>query len=85
MQAIAQKAEELAVREEPLPPVLLGRHLVEAGLEPGPALGSILNAAYEAQLAGKITDLNSAFAWLLENFELPETIQTTVRSRLTGA
>lgn len=85
VQAIAQKAEELAVREEPLPPVLLGRHLVEAGFEPGPALGSILNAAYEAQLAGKITDLNSAFAWLLENFELPETIQTTVRSRFTGA
>jgi tRNA nucleotidyltransferase (CCA-adding enzyme) len=82
---IAQKAEELAVREEPLPPVLLGRHLVQAGLEPGPALGSILEAAYEAQLAGKITDLNSAFGWVLENFELPETVRAALRERSASA
>lgn len=84
VQAIAQKAEELAVREEPPPPILLGRHLLELGFEPGPALGNILNAAYEAQLAGSIADLNSAFRWAAENLaELPENLRAALRARIS--
>lgn len=36
--------------EEPIPAVLMGRHLIEAGLKPGPQFKEILARAYEAQL-----------------------------------
>jgi tRNA nucleotidyltransferase (CCA-adding enzyme) len=45
--------------------VLLGRHLVELGLPPGPAIGAVLDFAYEAQLDGAFVDLAGARAWLL--------------------
>jgi tRNA nucleotidyltransferase (CCA-adding enzyme) len=60
---IASKAEELSVREQPPDPILLGRHLLEHGLQPGKQLGQILHAAYEAQLAGEFHDLPGALLW----------------------
>jgi tRNA nucleotidyltransferase (CCA-adding enzyme) len=60
---IGARADELSVREEPPAPILLGRHLLEHGLQPGKELGQILNAAYEAQLAGDFNDLPGAIAW----------------------
>lgn len=43
--------------------ILAGRHLLEMGLQPGPAMGKILKAAYEAQLDGKFADMSGARAW----------------------
>ena len=40
----------------------MGRHLLEMGLEPGPAMGEILKAVYELQLDGKVTNLDEAKA-----------------------
>jgi tRNA nucleotidyltransferase (CCA-adding enzyme) len=60
---LERKADELSVREEPPEPILLGRHLLERGLQPGKELGQILNAAYEAQLAGEFHDLTGALLW----------------------
>ena len=60
---IATKAEELSVREQPPDPILLGRHLLEYGLQPGKQLGQILHSAYEAQLAGEFHDLAGALLW----------------------
>ena len=37
---------------EPVKPILLGRHLLEVGLEPGPEIGDRLRKAYEVQLDG---------------------------------
>ena len=64
---IARKAEELAVQEEPPQPILLGRHLLELGMHPGKEMGRVLNAAYEAQLAGDFADLEGARKWLDSN------------------
>ncbi|HZI87088.1 MAG TPA: HD domain-containing protein, partial [Pyrinomonadaceae bacterium] len=36
-----QRAKELAVERQPPAPILLGRHLLEMGLEPGPKIGEI--------------------------------------------
>ena len=43
---------------EPVKPILLGRHLLEVGLEPGPEIGERLRKAYEVQLDG-VDDLDT--------------------------
>ncbi|MCM2258123.1 MAG: HD domain-containing protein [Vicinamibacteria bacterium] len=44
------------------PPLLLGRHALELGLAPGPAIGRLLQAVYERQLDGEVTGLDEALA-----------------------
>lgn len=46
------------------PPLLLGRHLLALGYQPGPTLGHLLKRAYEAQLAGLFEDLEGALRWV---------------------
>jgi tRNA nucleotidyltransferase (CCA-adding enzyme) len=55
-----QRARELEVLERPPEPLLLGRHLLELGLEPGPRIGEITKAVYEMQLDGRIVTLDDA-------------------------
>ena len=57
-----ERARALGVEHRPPGPILLGRHLVEIGMRPGPAMGEILKAVYEQQLDGKVHDLESALA-----------------------
>lgn len=64
VRAYRDKCAELAVEREPPKPVVLGRHLVARGLKPGPAFGPILDACYEAQLAGEIRDEAGGAAFL---------------------
>jgi tRNA nucleotidyltransferase (CCA-adding enzyme) len=62
--AWAQVAGELAVRDSAPKPILLGRHLIKAGMEPGPAFKMILDEAFEAQLDGSFSDEHGAHEWL---------------------
>lgn len=55
-----QRARELAVESQAPGPILLGRHLLEMGLEPGPRIGEIAKAVYEMQLDGRVRDLDEA-------------------------
>jgi len=64
---LLERAGELEVREAGPAPVLLGRHLLEGGWEPGPGMGKILKRAYEAQLDGDFHDLEGARRWLEEH------------------
>ena len=66
-------------------PILLGRHLMELGMKPGPAFGQILAAAVDAQLEGTFLDLPKAWIWLAEqqSVALPEPAQATLRLKLT--
>lgn len=57
-------AEELKVKDSAPKPLLLGRHLIDAGLAPGAAFAGILKSAFEAQLDGEFVDLPGAFRWL---------------------
>ncbi len=60
------KAAALAVEAGAPAPLLMGRHLLERGWQPGPALGEALAAAFEAQLDGAFADLEGALTWLEE-------------------
>ncbi len=55
-----KKVRELDVENEPPKPILMGRHLIEMGLKPSAKFGEILDAIYERQLDGQITDLDVA-------------------------
>jgi tRNA nucleotidyltransferase (CCA-adding enzyme) len=54
------RVRELQVQEKPPAPILLGRHLLEMGLEPGPRIGEITRAIYEMQLDGRVQNLADA-------------------------
>jgi tRNA nucleotidyltransferase (CCA-adding enzyme) len=55
-----RRIRELNVEHEPPKPILMGRHLIELGLKPSPLFGKILDAVYEMQLDGKVTNLDEA-------------------------
>ena len=57
-----ERARSLGVEHRPPAPILLGRHLLELGLKPGPRVGEILKAVYEQQMDGSVTDLDQAIA-----------------------
>ena len=57
-----QKARELEVSVSAPAPILLGRHLLELGVSPGPVMGDITRAVYELQLDGKVRSLDDAIA-----------------------
>lgn len=61
---LLDKAGELRLRESAPKPVLLGRHLLELGMAPGPQFSRILAMAFEAQLEGEFSDLEGAQAWV---------------------
>jgi tRNA nucleotidyltransferase (CCA-adding enzyme) len=56
------RARSLGVEHRPPAPILLGRHLIAMGVEPGPAMGTVLKTVYEQQLDGVVTTLESAEA-----------------------
>jgi tRNA nucleotidyltransferase (CCA-adding enzyme) len=78
--ALQTKAVELQVQASAPKPILLGRHLLELGIKPGPEMGVIVKEAYEAQLEGKFFDLNQAFRWLAEQDRL--SLRTELRAAL---
>ena len=47
--------------EEPIAPVLMGRHLIKKGLTPGPEFGKILARAYELQIEEDLKDTDELF------------------------
>jgi len=57
---VLRAVEELSVAERPPRPILMGRHLLALGIAPGPEVGRIVQAVYERQLDGAVTDLESA-------------------------
>jgi tRNA nucleotidyltransferase (CCA-adding enzyme) len=57
-----ERARGLGVEHRPPAPILLGRHLLELGLKPGPRVGEILKVVYERQLDGAVTTLEEALS-----------------------
>ena len=60
MDWFVDRARALGVQHEPPQPLLLGRHLLQLGLSPGPRIGQILSQVYEQQLDGKVHALEDA-------------------------
>jgi tRNA nucleotidyltransferase (CCA-adding enzyme) len=57
-----ERTRELQVEQSPPEPLLLGRHLLELGVEPGPEVGEITRAVYEMQLDGRVRTLDEAIS-----------------------
>jgi len=57
-----ERARQLGVEHKQPGPILLGRHLLELGLKPGPRVGEILKAVYEQQMDGNVSNLDEAIA-----------------------
>jgi tRNA nucleotidyltransferase (CCA-adding enzyme) len=57
-----ERARALGVQHAPPDPLVKGRHLIELGVRPGPAVGQVLRDVYERQLDGSVVDFDAAFA-----------------------
>lgn len=57
-----EKVRSLNVEKKAPDPILMGRHLIELGLTPGPEFKKILDAVYEKQLDGLVSELDGAIA-----------------------
>ncbi len=55
-----ERARELDVEQRPPEPLLLGRHLLALGIEPGPRVGDITRSVYEMQLDGRVRTVEEA-------------------------
>lgn len=57
-----ERVRELDVEQNPPAPLLMGRHLLEMGLPPGPKIGEITQAVYEMQIDNRVRTLPEAKA-----------------------
>ena len=52
-----ERARALGVEHAAPKPLVMGRHLLDLGLTPGPRIGEVLKVIYERQLDGEVTTL----------------------------
>lgn len=57
-----ERARALGVEHAPPAPIVLGRHLLDLGVTPGPQVGELLKRLYEQQLDGDIATLDQGLA-----------------------
>lgn len=61
---IYKRAKKLNILNNKLPPILMGKDILELGLKPSPLFSEILHLAYEAQMNGKFNNYIDAKKWL---------------------
>ena len=69
---LLERAEGLKVKDSEPKPIILGRHLIERGLEPGPHFSPILEKCFEAQLDGEFKDTKIGLNYLNSILEMKE-------------
>jgi tRNA nucleotidyltransferase (CCA-adding enzyme) len=57
------RAQQLAVDRQAPHPIIMGRHLLELGIQPGPDMGRLLDDCYEAQLDGEFGTLEDGLIY----------------------
>lgn len=62
-ETLAAQAQRQGLLTSAPRPILQGRHLIDMGMRPGPAVGEVLQRAYTAQLDGAFETLEDALAW----------------------
>lgn len=60
---LLNKAQQLAVDRQSPAPIVMGRHLLELGIQPGPDMGRLLDDCYEAQLDGEFGTLEEGLIY----------------------
>lgn len=63
---LVTQAAALDLADQAPRPIVLGRHLIDRGLVPGPHFAPILDACFEAQLDGRFDQLEGGLAYLDE-------------------
>jgi tRNA nucleotidyltransferase (CCA-adding enzyme) len=66
MDWFVQRARALGVEHQAPKPLVLGRHLLQLGMRPGPAVGAVLKDVYERQLDGSVATFEDALALATE-------------------
>ena len=66
------RVRELGVEMEAPKPLLMGRHVLAFGLEPGPRIGEITRAVYEMQLDGEVSTIDDAIEAARRIIEIEE-------------
>jgi tRNA nucleotidyltransferase (CCA-adding enzyme) len=62
MDRFLERARALGVEHAAPAPIVMGRHLLDLGVAPGPRMGEILKQVYERQLDGEIATLEQGLA-----------------------
>jgi tRNA nucleotidyltransferase (CCA-adding enzyme) len=85
--AFLERARSLGVEHAPPEPIVKGRHLLEMGMAPGPAVGRLLRDIYERQLDGHVTTLEDGLALardlMNDDHELDRPARSTTRGSRT--
>jgi len=66
---LLKRAAELEVVDSRPKPIVMGRHLIELGVKPGPEMGKVVDALYEQQLDGKFFTLEEGLKLARELIE----------------
>ena len=61
-QWLLARARALQIESQPPIRIVMGRHLVDMGVRPGPEMGRLLDECYEAQLDGAFSSLTEGLA-----------------------
>jgi tRNA nucleotidyltransferase (CCA-adding enzyme) len=67
---LLERARSLDVEDQAPTPLVMGRHLVELGAQPGPDMGRLLDDCYEAQLDGIFSSLGDGLAFVRQRLGL---------------
>lgn len=64
---LMKRARALSIADSAPRPIVMGRHLITIGLEPGPDFGKILRDCYEAQIEGTFETLEDGLVYAAES------------------
>lgn len=65
---LLERARAQAIESNEPKPIMMGRHLLQMGLVPGPQFSMILDACYQGQLDGRITSVEEGVRFVREMF-----------------
>ncbi len=65
------RAKQLNVDRQAPAPIVMGRHLLELGIPPGPDMGRLLDDCYEAQLDGEFGTLEEGLTYIKNRLSAP--------------
>ena len=63
---VLDRARALGVEHAAPAPLVMGRHLLDLGVAPGPEMGDLLRRVYERQLDGEVRTLEEGLAIVKE-------------------
>ena len=67
---LLERARRLEVDDQAPTPIVMGRHLLELGVQPGPDMGRLLDECYEAQLDAIFCSLGDGLAFARQRLGL---------------